>query len=333
MQLPSFRSRCSLAHALSFGVASIVLVTSGLASAEAWPSKPIRLVVPAAPGGSADPLARAVAEELSKRLQQPVVVENRPGANGNIGAASVAKSNPDGYTLLLGWPGTLVSAVTLYGAKPFHPLKDFEPIVIVGSIPNIVLVKPSLPINTLEELTEYARKNPGALNFGSTGSGSSYHLSGELYKKVAGVSMVHVPYASPGAVFTDFLGGRLELAFPGVAVAAPYVRDGRLRALAVMSDKRSEALPNIPSTTELGFPQLTSETWLGLLAPKGTPTEITMRINEVINTALKNGALREKLTVMGYTIAGGTTLQFTTTIKEDIIKWGEVVKFSGAKID
>lgn len=333
MHTPSIRRRAALSQAWKAGVAAAVLVASGLACAQAWPTKTIRLIVPAAPGGSADPLARAVAEELSKQLQQAVVVENRPGANGNIGAALVAKSAPDGYTLLLGWPGTLVSAVTLYDAKPFHPLKDFEPIVIVGSVPNVVLVKPSLPVKTLAELTEYVRENPAKLNFGSTGSGSSYHLSGELYKKVAGVSMTHVPYASPGAVFTDLLGGRLDLAFPGAAAAAPYARDGRLRVIALMSDKRSETLPNVPTTTELGFPQLTSETWLGVLAPKGTPADVTKRINGILNASLKSSAFRERLTTLGYTLAGGTPEQFTATIRDDIVKWAEVVKFSGAKID
>ena len=289
--------------------------------------------MPAAPGGSADPLARLIADELGKAVNQSVIVENRPGANGNLGGSLVAKAPADGYTLLMGWTGSVVSAVTLYDAKPFHPLKDFDPVVMVGSIPNVIVVNPAIPAGNLKELTAYAQKNPGKLNFGSTGSGSSYHLSGELYKKTFGVFMVHVPYTSPGAVFTDLLGDRLQLAFPGVAAAVPFVKDNRLRALAVMSDKRSVAMPDVPTTKELGQPGLVSETWFGLLAPKGTPTEVTQRINSALNAALNSPAFREKIEQMGYTPLGGTPERFTGAIKDDIVKWGEVVKFSGAKVD
>lgn len=311
----------------------LIAVAAPLALAQAWPTRPVKLVVPAAPGGSADPIARVVAEELGKAIRQAVIVENRPGANGNVGASAVAKSPPDGYTLLLGWPGNLVSAVTLYDAKPFHPQKDFDPIVLVGSAPNVIVVNPSLPVTTLAELTDYAKKHPARLNFGSTGSGSSYHLSGELYKKLNGVFMVHVPYSSPGLVFNDLLGDRLQLSFPGAAAAAPFVKDNRLRILAVMSDRRSPSMPNAPTTKELGHPNLVSETWFGVLAPKGTPPEIVNRINEAMNAALATPALKERLETMGYSPLGGTQERFATAIREDIVKWGEVVKFSGAKVD
>ncbi|MET0544548.1 MAG: tripartite tricarboxylate transporter substrate binding protein [Variovorax sp.] len=316
--------------------AGAIALLAGIATpihAEQWPTKTVRIVVPAAPGGSADPLARLVADELGKAIGQSVIVENRPGANGNLGGSLVAKAPADGYTLLMGWTGTVISAVTLYDAKPFHPLKDFDPVVMVGSLPNIVVVNPTLPAKNLKELTAYAKVNPGKLNFGSTGSGSSYHLSGELYKKTFGVFMVHVPYTSPGAVFTDLLGDRLQLAFPGVAAAAPFVKEDKLRALAVMSDKRSVALPNVPTTAELGYPNLVSETWFGLLTPKGTPPEITQRINTVLNTALSTPAFKEKIEQMGYTPLGGSPDRFVAVIKDDIVKWGEVVKFSGAKVD
>ena len=209
-----------LLRALGCGLALAAGVTAG-ASAQTWPSRPIKLIVPAAPGGSADPIARLISEELGKAVNQSVVVENRPGANGNIGASAASKSAPDGYTLLLGWPGNLVSAVTLYDAKPFHPQKDFEPIVLVGSVPNVIVTHPSLPVTSLQDLTDYAKKNPAKLNFGSTGSGSSYHLSGELYKKTNGVFMVHVPYSSPGAVFTD---GRAAVLSAGRLL--PYAEAG-----------------------------------------------------------------------------------------------------------
>jgi tripartite-type tricarboxylate transporter receptor subunit TctC len=321
-----------LRRLLACGVALLVGIAAS-AQAQTWPTRSIKLIVPAAPGGSADPIARLVGEELTKAIGQAVVVENRPGANGNIGAASAAKAAPDGYTLLLGWPGTLVSAVTLYDAKPFHPERDFEPIVLVGSVPNVIVTNPSLPVTTLKELTDYAKKHPAQLNFGSTGSGSSYHLSGELYKKTNGVFMLHVPYSSPGAVFTDLLADRLQLAFPGSAAAAPFVKDGKLRVLAVMSDRRAASMPSAPTTKELGYPGLVSETWFALLAPKGTPREITNRINEVVNAALGSRAFKERLENLGFTPLGGKPERLTAAIRDDIVKWGEVVKFSGAKVD
>ncbi|MFM1988131.1 MAG: hypothetical protein RJA99_1088 [Pseudomonadota bacterium] len=298
-----------------------------------WPSRSVRIVVPAGPGGSSDPLARLVAEELAKAFDQSFVVENRPGANGNIGAQSVAKATPDGHVLLFGWTGTLVSAVTMYDAKPFHPERDFEPIVLIGSIPNIVLVNPSLPIDSMKALTAYAKANPGRLNFGSTGSGSSWHLSGELYKKTEGVFMVHVPYTAPAPALTDLMSNQLQLCFPGVTAAVPFVRDGRIRALAVMADRRSAALPDVPTTRELGYPRLESATWMGLLAPKGTPPEIVARINAAMNASLATPAIRDRLVSMGYTPLGGSGADFTRYMREEIVKWGEVVKFSGAKVD
>ena len=316
----------------SLVVTSALLPFAG-AQADTWPSKPIRLIIPAGQGGSADPLGRLIGEELSKQLKQSVVVENRPGANGNIGAASVVKSAPDGYTMLFGWTGTLVPAVTLYKAEPYHPQRDLDPIAMVASVPNVIVVQPSLGVKNLGDLVNYAKKNPDALNFGSTGSGSSYHLSGELFKKERGVSMVHVPYTSPGAVFTDLVGGRLQLAFPGITAAAPLVKDGRLTALAVMADQRSSVMPDVPTTKELGQPELQSETWFGVLTPKGTPEEIRKRINTALNTALKSDYLQKKLIGMGLTPMGGSEQQFAQRLDEDINKWDQIVKFAGIKID
>jgi tripartite-type tricarboxylate transporter receptor subunit TctC len=282
-------------------VAKAVLLTAFLVGAhsislaQSWPTaRPVKVIVPAAPGGSSDPLARLMAEELGGALGGTFIVENRPGANGNVGASFAAKAEPDGYTLLFSWPGTLISAVTMYKAKPFHPINDFEPIVLIGSIPNVIAVDAKLPIKSLNDLTEYAKKNPGKLNFGSTGSGSSWHLAAELYKKVTGVQMVHVPYTSPAAVNKDLIGGDLQAVFPGTMAIASLVKDGRLRALAIMADSRTSVLPDVPSTKELGFPELESTTWFAFLAPKGTSSEV---------------------------------------VKSEIVKWGEVVEFSGAKID
>jgi len=273
------------------------------------------------------------AEELSRVLGQSFIVENRPGANGNVGAASVVKAAADGYTLLFGWTGTLVPAVTLYGAKPYHPQRDLDPIVLISSVPNVIVVQPSLGVKSFAELTAHAKKNPGKLNFGSTGSGSSYHLSGELYKKTMEVFMLHVPYNSPGAVFQDLVGDRTQLAFPGISAAAPFVKDGRLLAVAVMAEKRSDVMPDVPTTAELGQPSLVSDTWFGLLAPKNTPADIRNKVNETINAALNTPAFRARLAGMGFTPLGGTADQFANALSADIKKWGEVVKFSGAKVD
>ncbi|WP_082621723.1 tripartite tricarboxylate transporter substrate binding protein [Bordetella sp. N] len=327
------RRRVLAGFLLGTGLATLATLLPPAAHADTWPSKPIRLILPAAPGGSSDPLARMVAEQLGDSLKQSVIVENRPGANGNVGSASVVRATPDGYTLLFSWTGTLVPANTLYHNKPYDPQKDLLPMVLVASVPNIIVVQPSLKINSLDELTAYAKKNPDKLNFGSTGSGSSYHLSGELYKKTAGVSMIHIPYNSPGAVFTDLVGERLQLAFPGVTAAAPLVKDGKLKALAVMAPKRSDMLPDVPTTAEAGYPTLLSDTWFGLLAPKGTPVEVVNKVNSAINDALKTPAFRNKLATLGFVPLGGTQAQFVKTIDDDITKWGEVVRFSGAKID
>lgn len=327
------RHRIRGAGAVFAMLASLVCTAQSWAQS-AWPqSRPVRIINPAAPGGSSDPLARIVAEELQRVFGGSFIVENRPGANGNIGAALVAKAEPDGHTLLMSWTGTLVSAVTMYNAKPFHPQKDFDPIVLVGSIPNVITVNAAFPANNFVEFTDYARRNPGKINFGSTGSGSSWHLSAELYKKVLGVFMVHVPYNSPAQVTTDLISGQLQAAFPGATAIAPMVRDGRFKALAVMADKRSVVLPDTPTTKELGYPQLESATWIALLAPKGTPPDITSKINTALNTALNSPAFRNRLTSMGYTPLGGTQAEFASYMDSEIKKWGEIVKFSGAKID
>ncbi len=325
--------KLGVSMSMSMALGCSLAAYSGASPAQTWPTRAVTIINPAAPGGSSDPLARIVAEELSRAYGVSFVVENRPGANGNIGASMVAKAKPDGYTLLLSWTGTLVSAVTMYGAKPFDPRQDFEHIVLVGSIPNVITVDANLPINNFAELTRYARMHPGELNFGSTGSGSSWHLSAELYKKTMGVQMTHVPYTSPTGVMKDLIGGQLQTVFPGTMAIASLVRDGRLRALAVMADQRSSILPDVPTTRELGYPQLESATWMALLAPKGTPDDITSKINRTINEALADPVFRDRLINMGYTPMGGTSAQFTTYMLDEITKWDEIVKFSGAKID
>lgn len=324
--------RVSKHIALALG---LTLAAIGLsAHAQSWPSaRPVKIILPATPGGSSDPLARLMAEELGRTLGGNFIVENKPGANGNVGASFVAKADPDGYTILFSWTGTLISAVTLYKAKPFHPINDFESIALIGSIPNVITVDARLPIKSLSDLTEYAKKNPDKINFGSTGSGSSWHLAAELYKKVTGVKMVHVPYTSPAAVNKDLIGGDLQAVFPGTMAVSALVKDGRLRALAIMSDARTSVMPDVPTTKELGFPQLESTTWFAFLAPKGTPQEIVNKMNQAVNTILAKPDIRQKLSNLGYTPMGGTPQQLKDYMGTEITKWGEVVAFSGAKVD
>ncbi|CAN5435903.1 tripartite tricarboxylate transporter substrate binding protein [soil metagenome] len=298
-----------------------------------YPDRAIHLIVPSTPGGSSDPMARLLAEEFTNRLGQPVVVENRPGANGNVGAASAAHAKPDGYTLLFSWAGTLVSAVTMYQAKPFDPRRDFDHIALISTLPNVIVVSNELPVKTLAELTAYAKAHPDELNFGSLGSGSSYHMAGELYKKLAGIQMLHVPYASPAAVGTDLISNRLQVSFPGVLAFSSLIKDGRMRAIAVMADRRSPIMPDVPTTHELGMPKLEAATWFGLLSPKGTPKPITDRLNKTVNDMVSDPAFLKRLAEMGYTPLGGTGAQFTSFMNEEIVKWDEIVKFSGAKID
>lgn len=318
--------------ALALGLTLAVVGLS--AHAQSWPSaRPVKIILPAAPGGSSDPLARLMAEELGRTLGGNFIVENKPGANGNVGASFVAKADPDGYTILFSWTGTLISAVTLYKAKPFHPINDFESIALIGSIPNVITVDARLPIKSLNDLTEYAKKNPDKINFGSTGSGSSWHLAAELYKKVTGVKMVHVPYTSPAAVNKDLIGGDLQAVFPGTMAVSALVKDGRLRALAIMSDKRTSVMPDVPTTKELGLPQLESTTWFAFLAPKGTTQEIVNKMNQAVNTILAKPDIRQKLSNLGYSPMGGTPQQLKDYMGTEIKKWGEIVEFSGAKVD
>lgn len=327
------RNTLKISKTFSIAALSAVLCTVSAATCAAWPDGPVKLVVPAAPGGSSDPLARLTAQELERQLGQPFIVENKPGANGNVGAAIVAKAAPDGQTLLFSWPGTLVSAVTMYKSKPFDPVKDFEHIVLIGSVPNVVITSGDIPVKDINELTTYIKNHPGKLSFGSTGSGSSWHLSAELYKKLTGTQMEHVPYTSSSTALTDLLAGRLQIMFPGSAAVVPFLQDKRMRTIAIMHEQEMATLPGVPTTVSAGFPELQSASWFALLAPKGTSQEVVDKLNKAINTALAKPQFRDRLVQMGYIPLGGTSQEFADYLQSEIGKWGEVVKFSGAKID
>ncbi|HTN50093.1 MAG TPA: tripartite tricarboxylate transporter substrate binding protein [Burkholderiaceae bacterium] len=308
------------------------------AHAQTWPSKPVRIIVPFPPGGTTDIVARVIGVELQKMWQQPVVIENRPGAGGNIGADVVAKSAPDGYTLLMGTVGTHAINQALYtqsgGKMPFDPVRDFVPITLVAGVPNVMVVNAKLPVNTAAEFIVYAKERPGQLNMASSGNGTSIHLSGELFKTVTGVYMVHFPYRGSAPALTDLLAGNMTVMFDNLPSALPHIRSGKLKALAVTSRARSPALPNVPTVEEAaGLKGFEASSWFGLFAPAGTPRSIVDKVQTDVARALSNPEVRERFTGQGADPGGNSPEQFAAFIKAETDKWSRVVKFSNAKVD
>jgi len=306
----------------------------GGAVAQSYPSKPIRFVVPYPPGGSVDIAARAIGQKLTEAWSQPVVVDNRAGAGGNIGADLVAKSPADGYTLLMGAVATHAINPTLYAKIPYDPVKDFSPVALVVQVPNILVVNPSVPAKTVKELIELARAKPGALNFGSGSTGSTGHLAGELFNTMAGVKMVHIPYKGAAPAMADLLAGQVQLMFDNLANALPNVKAGKLRALAVTTLARSPAVPDLPTIAESGLPGFDLTTWFGVMVPAGTPPEIVAKLNAEIVRALNTKDMRERLEKMGAEVpANNTPERFSAFIRAEAAKYAKVVKDSGAKVE
>ena len=302
-------------------------------SAQAYPTKPIRIVVPFPAGGTTDVLARAAAQKLAETLGQPAVVDNRPGAGGNIGAELVAKSAPDGYTLLMGTVGTHAINPGLYPKLPYDHVKDFAPVILVAGVPNVLVINPALPVNSVQELIAYAKANPGKLNFASSGNGTSIHLSAELFKTMAGVQMTHVPYKGSAPALQDLVGGQVQLMFDNLPSSLALIKGGKLKALAVTSATRAAALPDVPTLAESGLPGFEASSWFGLLAPTGTPPPVIARLNGEIAKWLATPEAKEKLLAQGANAAGGTPEDFARFITAETAKWQKVVKESGAKVD
>lgn len=299
-----------------------------------WPERPVRFIVPTQGGaGTGDTLARIMAQEMEKRLPQRVLVENRPGANGNVGAAAVARSAPDGYTFLWGWAGTLATNPALYRDLPFDPVRDFDPVLLVGNVPNILVVNRDLGPRTLAEFTAYAKAHPGQVNFGSTGNGSSMHLAGELYRQQTGTELVHVPYAGAAPAMTDLLTGRIQAMFNLVTGAAPQIRAGEVVPLALLSDRRAPQLPDVPSVTELGLPGLAFGTWFAVLAPRGTPPAIIARMNAVMNQVLADPEGKRRLEAAGLETLGGPPERLARHLAEELERHAAIVRASGARLD
>ncbi|WP_458093651.1 Bug family tripartite tricarboxylate transporter substrate binding protein [Roseomonas sp. WA12] len=301
-------------------------------SGDAWPNRPVRIIVPApGGGGTADTLARVFAQELEKRIGQRVIIDNRGGANGNIGALAGARSAPDGYTILWSWAGTLATGPALYRDLPFDPEKDFEPVILIGNVPNVLVVNKDLPIRNLEQFGAYARTNPGAINFGSTGNGSSMHLAGELYKSLTGAQMTHVPYTSPAAGVTDLLSGRIQAMFNLITGVGPQVRAGAVTPIAILDDRRSPQLPDVPTTAELGMPGLVFGTWFGLFLPKGSDPAFVQRLNALANEVLTDPEAKARFDQQGMTTLGGPPARLATFLHEEIGRHAALVRQSGAR--
>ncbi len=324
-----------LGRNLAICALSLVAAAANSADPKAadYPTKPVRLIVPAPPGGTIDPISRMLGDGLGKIYGENFIIDNRPGANFNVGMALVAKAEADGYTLVVASSGALATNIHLYAKLPYHPIRDFEQIVLYGNVPNILVVHPSVPARTLKEFTDYAKSNPGKFNFGSTGNGSSMHLAGELYKTLTGVQMTHVPYVSPGVATQDLLAGRLQLMFQLMTGIVQFVKTDKVRAIAVASPKRSAALPDVPTAAESGLKGFESSAWFGVLAPKGTPKPIILKLNQDINSLLNEPAFRKRLIDIGVEPMGGTPQDFSRYLDAELKKWGEVVRASGAKID
>jgi tripartite-type tricarboxylate transporter receptor subunit TctC len=303
------------------------------AQAQGYPAKPIRFVVPYPPGGPLDVIARLLGAKVAESVHQPVIVDNKPGAGGNIGADAVAKSPPDGYTILMGAVATHAINPTLYANIPYDAARDFIAVTQVASTPNVLVVNPSVPASNVKEFIAYAKANPGKLNFGSGSSGSAGHLAGELFKSMAGLDMVHVPYKGAAPAMQDLVGGQIQLMFDNLASSLTQVRAGRIRALAVTTARRSALAPDLPTIAESGLPGFDISTWFGIFTPAGTPRDIVEKLHAEFTRALADRAVRDRMLALGAEPVGNTPAEFAAYIRAEADKYARVIKASGAKAD
>jgi len=314
--------------------AIVALAWGGLlteAQAQNFPTRPITLVIPFAPGGSTSIIGRGIADKMSELLGEKIVVDNRPGAGGTVGTRAVAKSDPDGYMLVLGYTGTLAIGPSLYKKAGYDPRKDFAPIGMIGNAPNSLVVHPSFPAKTVAELIAYAKANPGKVNFGSAGAGTASHITGEYFARSAGISLVHVPYKGTGLALVDLIGGHIPMAFAPIPASHPNVSGGTLRALAVTSTTRSSLMPDVPTLAEAGLQGFDASLYYGLAAPAGTPRPIVDKLNKALRDALASDEVKRQLTADGTEITPGTPEDYADFIDKDAKKWSELVKASGVE--
>jgi len=312
--------------------APLLLALAAPALAQGYPTKPIRLVVGFAPGGNVDITARTIGPALTEALGQPVLIENRAGAGGSVGAEFVARSTGDGYTLLMG-SSSLAVNVTLYIALAFDALKDLAPVAPVSNVPIVLTVHPSVPAMNAKEYLALAKQRKGRITYASAGTGTSNHLTGELFRSVTGVDLIHVPYKGSGAALGDLMGGQVDSMFDQLTSSLPFIRSGKIRVLAVTSATRSSVLPEVPTLAEQGITGVESSTWVGLFAPASTPREIIARLNAATQKITRSPGFREKLAALGADALEGSPEQFSQLFREEVVKWGRIVKASGTKAD
>ena len=319
--------------ALALVCAPLLCVLFASAHAQPWPSKPIRYIVPFAPGGTTDILGRMVAAGLASSLGQPVVVENKPGQAGSIGAAELARATPDGYTIGGGTISSHAINVTLYPKLPYDPVKDFAPITMLATLPNMLIVHPSLKVASVRELVDLLKANPNKYSFGSAGNGTSQHISGELFKIMTGTQMQHIPYKGSGPMIPDLLAGTIQLSFENITTAYPQVKGGKLKALAVTSSKRSFVAPEVPTMAEAGLAGYDISSWQAMYAPAGTPRDIVARLHAETVKALRSPENQKKLSDLGLDAGGMAPEELAALMRADIPRLGKVVRESGAKVD
>jgi tripartite-type tricarboxylate transporter receptor subunit TctC len=317
--------------ATAFPIASDAQAAS-TSSGQEYPTKPIRLIVPFAAGGPMDIMSRALGERLTAILAQQVVVDNRGGAGGSIGAEIVARSAPDGYTLLTGHIGTHAINVSLYPKLGYDPVKDFAPVSMIATLPLGLFVNASVPAKSVGELIALAKSGPGQINFASAGSGGPTHMAGEMFKATAGIDIVHVPYKGNAAALADLVAGRVQMMFSNLLTATPHVKAGRLRAIAISSAKRSPQAPDLPTISESGVPGYDLTPWYGIFAPAGTPKAIVTRLNREVGQILNASDMKERFRTQGVDLVTSTPEEFASLIRREIPKWREVVKKSGARV-
>lgn len=328
---PSFRAhRSRLVRTL---VAALLGAAAASAQAEGFPDKPLRMVVPFPPGGTTDLLGRMLASKLSQSFGQQVVVDNRGGAGGTLGADAVAKAPADGYTLLFGTVGTQAINPSLYKKLPYDAQRAFTPVALFASVPNILVVNPHVPAASVQELVAYAKKQPDRLNMGSAGNGTTNHLSGELFKSMTGAPVIHVPYKGSGPAMADLLGNQVQLMFDNLPGSLPHVKAGKLRALAVTGSSRSPVLPDVPTMEEAGVKGYVADVWFGLLAPAGLPAPVLERLSREVTRIAQDKTVQTQLAEHGATPVFAKTTEFAAVIRADVDKWSRVVKASGASMD
>jgi len=316
-------------------VATLLAAAAALAAfgahGQAFPSKPIKIVIPFVAGGSSDIVGRALGSKFQEFLGQPAIVENKPGANGSIAAEFVAKSDPDGYTILVGSIGVFSINTALFKDLRYNPLRDFAPLTLAVTTPNVLVTRPDLPVNSMKELVEFAKKNPGKVSYCSSGTGSSDHLTGEVFNQGAGISAVHVPYKGGAACQTDIMGKQIDISFQNLGAVTNYIKAGKMKALAVTATARNPQIPNVPTAAEAGFPDLVVTSWQAVAAPAKTPRDVVMRLNDAMVRTLRAPEIRERMTQIGFDVVAGTPEEFGQFMKAEVERWTKVVERGGIK--